>query len=152
MLEPYDLSSKLAYAGARSPIPFTTGPEYTNSVPAVPVLAMLRVFIASELWNLENVQTAGREICRVLGAGSQFDIGMTVAGGTVYSPDRPVQADTARLMKLDPRDPRVQLRFRSTTGETLYVATFPRLRFEPTQEDFWQAVYAPGAVKEPTQP
>jgi hypothetical protein len=152
MLEPYDLAHKLAYAGARSPVAFTTGPEYTNSVPGVPVLAMLRIFIDPKDWSLENVQIAAKEICRVLGPTGQFDIGITVGGKTVYDADLPAAAKTARLMKLDANDPGVRFYFRGPTGDVVYLARFPRLQFEETGEDFWEALYAPGAVKEPTQP
>jgi hypothetical protein len=152
MLEPYDMAHKLAFAGARSPVAFTTGPEYTNSVPGVPVLSMLRVFIDPADWNLENVLIAAKEICRVLGSTSQFDVGLTVGGKAVYSADLPAAARTARLMKLEAVDPRVKLYFRRPEGDAVYVARFPRLKFEESGEEFWQALYAPGAVKEPTQP
>jgi hypothetical protein len=152
LLEPYNLAHKLAFAGARSPVTFTTGPEYTNSVPGVPVLSMLRVFIDPADWNLENVQIAAREICRVMGSSSQIDVGLTVGGKAIYNPDLPAAARTARLMKLKADDPRVKLYFRGPAGEVVYVARFPRLQFEESGEDFWEALYAPGAVKEPTQP
>jgi hypothetical protein len=152
MLEPYDVAHKLAYAGARSPVAFTTGPEYTNSVPGVPVLSMLRVFIDPADWSLENVQVAAKEICRVLGSTAEFDIGLTVSGKAVYNADLPAAARTARLMKLKSNDPQVRLYFRGAEGEEVYLARFPRLTFEESEEDFWEAFYAPGAVKEPTQP
>jgi hypothetical protein len=152
MLEPYDVAHKLAYAGARSPVRFTTGPQYTNSVPDVPVLAMLRVFIDPADWSLDNVQIAAKEICRVMGSTGQFDIGMTVGGRMVYDADLPIAANTARLMKMDPNGADVRLYFRGPTGDIVYVARFPRLRFEEAGEDFWEALYATGAVKEPTQP
>ena len=150
-MDTYDLSHKLAYAGARSPVPFATGPEFTNSVAAVPVLAELRVFIPRENWSEENVFVAAREICRVLGPGAQFDIGITQAGKRIYSPDLPAAGDTARLTKLDADSPRVTLLMRSEIGDRAYVATFPRLQFEPAGEDEWRSVYSTGAVKETTQ-
>ena len=152
MIESIDVSHKLAYAGARSPVPFITGPEYANSVPGVPVLSMLRIFIEPKLWSFENVAIVAKEICRILGPQAQFDIGMTLGGTSLYGADRPVAADTARLMKMEVGDPRVLLRFRAPEGMRLYEARFPSLRFEETGDDFWQALYAPGAVKEPTQP
>jgi hypothetical protein len=55
-------------------------------------------------------------------------------------------------MKLDANDAGVRFYFRGPTGDVVYLARFPRLQFEETGEDFWEALYAPGAVKEPTQP
>lgn len=150
-MDTYDLSHKLAYAGMRSPVPFITGPEYTNSVPGVPVLAELRVFIPPDHWTRENVLTAAREICRVLGPTSQFDIGITLGGTATYEASQSAAGNVARLMKMDPTQPTVQLRFRSEDHDLLYQARFPRLEFQLGGEDFWRSVYAPGAVKVPTQ-
>ena len=77
-MEAYDLSHKLAFAGRLSPVPFTTGPEFTNSVPAVPALSMVRIFVAPEDWSEENVFTVAREVARVLGPTEQFDIGIGI--------------------------------------------------------------------------
>jgi hypothetical protein len=150
-MDTYDLSHKLEYAGRRSPVPFITGPEYTNSVPGVPVLSELRVFIPNEHWSRENAVTAAREICRVLGSASQFDIGMTVAGTQRYNASLSINGDTARLTKLNPESPEVSLRFISGDVDELLLARFPRLTFEPAGEDYWRSVYAPGAVKVPSQ-
>lgn len=147
MLESIDVAHKLAYAGARSQVPFNTGPEYTNSVPGVPVLSMLRVFIEPDLWSFENVIIAAKEVCRVLGPQGRFDVGMTLGGKSVYEADRAVAADTARLMKMEENDPRVVLRFRNAEGMRIFEARFPKLAFEETAEDYWVAFYAPGAVK-----
>jgi hypothetical protein len=76
-MEAYDLSHKLAYAGRLSPVPFVTGPEFTNSVPVVPVLAMLRIFVEPRNWSEENVKIIAREVARTLGSTEQFDVGMT---------------------------------------------------------------------------
>lgn len=150
-MEAYDLSHKLAYAGRRSPVPFTTGPEFTNSVPAVPVLSMLRIFIEADQWSEKNVMTVAREVARALGPTEQFDVGITLNRQT-FDPDTPAAAATARLMKLDRNDPRLVLRIRDGLDDRIYTAHFPRLQFEPTGEDSWEAVYAPGAVKLSSQP
>lgn len=146
-MDTYDLSHKLAYAGARSPIPFITGPEYTNSVSGVPVLSELRIFIQPEQWTEENVKLVAREISRVLGATSQFDIGITIAGVRHYSSTLSVAGSVARLSKMDPDDPTVSLRYRHGAGDELYQARFPSLRFDVVDEHFWQEHFAPGAVK-----
>lgn len=151
-MEAYDLSHKLAYAGTHSPVPFRTGPEYTNSVPVVPVLSMLRVFVAPEDWSAENIKIIAREICRVLGPTEQFDIGMTLAGRQKYAPNMPATGATARLTKLDRNDPHVLLRIRDDNGDLDLVARFPRLQFEPSGEDFWRSMVAPGLIKLPSQP
>lgn len=150
-MDTYNLSHKLAYAGRRSPVPFITGPEYTNSVPGVPVLAELRIFIQPEDWSEANVLTISREICRVLGAMTQFDIGMTMAGTARYDASRSAAGNIARLMKMEPADPTVTLRLQHGGGDVLYQARFPRLQFEPAGVDYWRALYAPGAVKPPTE-
>ncbi len=150
-MDTYDLSFKLAYAGRRSRVPFITGPQYTNSVPGVPVLAALRIFIPPESWSEENVILASREICRCLGPTSQFDIGMTLAGTATYDALRAAAGNVARLMKMDPDDPTVVLRYSADEGDNLYQARFPRLKFEPTGTDYWRASYATGAVKPPTE-
>lgn len=149
-MEAYDLSRKLAYAGARSPIPFITGPEYTNSVPGVPVLAMLRIFVEPKNWSEENIKTVAREVSRVLGATEQFDVGITLSD-TIYDPQRPASGDTARVMKLDRDDPHVFLRIRGQIGDASFRSRFPRLQWEPFEEDFWRATYSVGAVKESSQ-
>jgi hypothetical protein len=151
-VEVIDLSHKLAYAGTRSPVPFTTGPEFTNSVPGVPVLSMIRLFVPRDQWSEENLLIAAREVCRVIGATAQFDIGFAVAGRTRYDPERAASGDTARLTKLDARDPRVVLRVAGATGDIAYEARFPRLEFERVGDDYWRSVYAPGGVKDPVQP
>lgn len=150
-MDTYDLSHKLAYAGARSPVPFITGPEFTNSVPGVPVLSELRIFIQPVQWSEDNVKLVAREICRVVGATSQFDIGITIAGIRHYSTTLSVAGNVARLTKMDPDDPTVSLRYRHGAGDELYQARFPALRFESVGEDFWQAHFAPGAVKSSSQ-
>ncbi|HLJ67401.1 MAG TPA: hypothetical protein VKX16_08580 [Chloroflexota bacterium] len=150
-MDTIDLAHKLAYAGARSPVPFTTRPEFTNSVPGVPVLAELRVFVPRDRWSEANVFLVAREMCRVLGAGAQFDIGITQAGQRIYDPDLPAAGDTARLMKLDAGDPRIVLLMRGEIEDRAFIARFPRLHFEAAGEDEWRSVYGPGAVKEPTQ-
>jgi hypothetical protein len=150
-MDTYDLSHKLAYAGRRSPVPFTTGPEYLNSVPGVPVLAELRIFIAPDDWSEENILAASREICRVLGASSDFDIGMTLAGAPTYQATRSAAGNIARLTKLEVSDPTVTLRYRDGAGDRLFQASFPRLQFEPAGEDYWRALYSTGAVKVPTE-
>jgi hypothetical protein len=150
-MEAYDLSHKLAYAGRRSPVPFTTGPEFTNSVPAVPVLSMLRIFLQPDQWSEENVMTVAREVARALGPTEQFDVGITVARNR-YDPNIPAAGVTARLMKLDRNDPRLTLRIQEGLGDRVYTARFPRLQFEPSgDEDFWRAHFAPGAVKAASQ-
>jgi hypothetical protein len=148
-MEVIDLAHKLAYAGTRSPVPFSTGPEFTNSIPGVPVLSTIRLFVPREHWSLENVKLAAREVCRVLGATAQFDVGLAVAGRTVYNAERTASGDTARLMKLNARDSKVVLRIAGAEGDTVHEATFPRLQFEETETDYWRSVYAPGAVKDP---
>lgn len=150
-MEAYDLSRKLQYAGMRSPVPFTTGPEFTNSVPGVPVLSMLRIFIAPEHASDEHLQTVAREVARVLGSSEQFDVGITL-GRHVYSPNAPAAGVTARIMKMDPSDPTVLLRISDDVGDRVFRARYPRLQFEPIGEDFWQSIYAPGAVKPASQP
>jgi hypothetical protein len=147
-----DLAHKLAYAGTRSPVPFTTSPEYINSVPAVPVLSMIRLFVPRTSWSLENLKIAAREVCRVLGATSQFDIGFAVAGRTVYDAERAASGDTARLLKLAVADPHVVLRLAGAAGDIVLQATFPSLKFEEVGQDYWRALYAPGAVKDPASP
>jgi hypothetical protein len=146
-MDTYDLSHKLAYAGRRSPVPFFTGPEYLNSVPAVPVLAELRIFIAPEDWSEANVIVTAREICRVLGPTSQFDIGMTLSGTPAYDASLPAAGNIARLTKLEAGDPTVSLRYREGAGDRLYRARFPQLKFEAAGEDYWRAMYSTGAVK-----
>jgi hypothetical protein len=145
-MEAYDLAHKLAYAGRRSPVPFTTGPEYTNSVPGVPVLSMLRVFVMAEDWSFENVLIVAREVSRVLGSMEQFDVGITLAKHA-FGPNAPAAGVTARLMKLDSHGREVFLRVREgIAGDKVYVARFPRLEFEFKGRDYWQSVFAPGAV------
>lgn len=151
-MEAYDLSHKLAYAGRRSSVPFTTGPEFTNSVPGIPVLAMLRIFIPAELWSEDNVKTVAREVARVLGPGEQFDIGITLADNHAFDPNTPASGDTARLMKLDPKDPNIVLRISRGIGDTIFTARYPRLQFEPAGEDVWRSIFAPGVVKDAAQP
>lgn len=150
-MEAFDLAHKLAYAGHRSPVPFFTGPLYLNSVPGVPVCAQLRVFIEPTLWSEVNVKIVAKEICRVLGAGSQFDIGMTLAGKKTYDEHVSARGDTARLMKMKADDVRVALFLEGRVGDILYGAAFPRLQFEPIGDDSWRSVYAPGAVKHAQQ-
>jgi hypothetical protein len=150
-MDTYDLSHKLAFAGRHSPVPFSTGPEYTNSVPGIPVLAELRIFIEPEHWNEENILTVSREICRVLGSGSQFDIGMTLAGTTRYDAERSAAGNIARLVKLDPSDPEVRLFLRSGMGDRTLLARYPALAFEPGGESYWRSIYAASAVKPPMQ-
>lgn len=150
-MEAYDLSLKLAYAGARSPIPFTTGPEYTNSVPGVPVLSMLRIFLTPDVWSEENVLTVAREVARILGSTEQFDIGFTVSQ-QVYDANLPATGTAARLMKLDPRDPHIILRIAEGTADKVYGARFPRLQFERLPDDSWRPEFSPRAVQAPTQP
>jgi hypothetical protein len=150
-MEAFDLAHKLAYAGNRSPVPFLTGPLYLNSVPGVPVCAQLRVFIERSLWSAENVKIASKEICRVLGATSQFDIGMTLAGKKSYDENVSARGDTARLMKMKSEDPSVVLFLEGRVGDVLLGAKYPQLQFEPVGEDSWRAVYAPGAVKHAQQ-
>ena len=146
-MEAFDLAHKLAYAGHRSPVPFITGPLYLNSVPGVPVCAQLRAFIEPTLWDERNVLIVSKEICRVLGATAQFDIGLTLAGKKTYDEHVSARGDTARLMKMDANAPDVQLFIEGRIGDTRYTARFPRLQFEPVGDDSWRSVYAPGAVK-----
>lgn len=150
-MDTYDLAHKLEYAGLRSPVPFVTGPEFINSVPGVPVLAEIRLFIPPEHWSRDHVLIVAREICRILGAGSQFDIGITVAGTRQYNSSLSINGDTARMTKLDPRSPDIVLRYASGDEDLVFAARFPKLRFEPRGEDFWRPVYAPAAVKTATQ-
>lgn len=150
-MEAYDLAHKLAYAGKRCPVPFTTGPEYINGVPAVPVASMLRIFIRPEDWSQENMMIVAREIARVLGPTEQYDVGMTQAQHA-YDPSAPASGITARLMKLDRSDPRIVLRVHDRLGEQVYVGRFPKLQFEPDGEGYWQSIYAPGAIKTASQP
>ncbi|MGH2447339.1 MAG: hypothetical protein ACRDFS_01865 [Chloroflexota bacterium] len=147
-MEAYDLSHKLALAGRHASVPFSTGPEYTNSVPGVPVLAMVRIFIAPEAWSEENVLRVGREISLLLGPTEQFDVGMTLASKTVYDPKTSAFGVTARLTKLDPNDPHVFLRITEGNGDRVYAAVFPGLKFEPSGQDFWRSIEAPGSVKQ----
>ncbi len=150
-MEAFDLAHKLAYTGHRSPVPFVTGPEYLNSVIGVPVCAQIRLFIAPELWSEENVKIVAKEVCRVLGATAQFDIGMTLAGKRTYDARVSARGDTARLMKLDANEPRVTLHLEGTLGDMLFEARYPQLQFTYSHDDTWRAVYAPGAVKDPQQ-
>jgi hypothetical protein len=151
-MEAFDLAHKLAYAGEHSPVPFLTGPRFLNSVVAVPVLSQLRIFIDQELWNEENVMTVAKEVCRVLGPTSVFDIGMTLGGKRTYDGRVSARGETARLMKLDPNDPRVTLHIEGRLGDRLYEARFPRLDFQYSgEDDDWREVYAPGAVKDTHQ-
>ena len=149
-MEVYDLSHKLAYAGRLSPVPYRTGPEYTNSVPGVPVLSTLRVFVEPQHWSAENILTVAREIARVLGATEQYDIGITHTT-TVYAPNVPAAGNTARMMKLDRNSSRVLLWLQDENGDRVFEARYPRLQFEPIQEDFWRAIYDASAVKLPNQ-
>ncbi|MGI8824785.1 MAG: hypothetical protein ACR2JC_03915 [Chloroflexota bacterium] len=151
-MEAYDLSHKLAYAGRRCPIPFTTGPDYMNAVPGLPVLAMLRIFVEAGHWSEDNIKLVAREIAGILGPSEQFDIGMTLADNRTYDPDTPASADTARLMKLNPHDPHVILRFSRGIGDTIFRARFPRLIFEPVGEDLWRSIFAPDSLKIASQP
>jgi hypothetical protein len=150
-VEVIDLAHKLAYAGSRSPVPFVTGPEFTNSVPGVPVLSMLRLFVPRESWSRENILIAAREVCRIVGPTEQFDIGFAIAGRTAYDAERAASGDTARLMKLNANDSQVTLRIAGRSGDDLLIARFPRLQFEPAGEDYWRSVYGPGMVKNPVQ-
>jgi hypothetical protein len=151
-MEAFDLAHKLAYAGSRCPVPFVTGPIYLNSVPAVPVCAQLRVFIERELWSDENIKIVAKELCRILGATGQFDIGLTLAGKKTYDENVSARGDTARLMKLDANKPQVVLFMEGRVGDRLFQARFPRLQFEQVEDDdSWRSVYAPGAVKHAQQ-
>lgn len=150
-MDTYDLAHKLEYAGRRSPVPFITGPEFINSVPGVPVLSELRVFIPPEVWSKDNVLRAAKEICRILGAGAQFDIGIARAGGRTYNSSLSVNGDTARLTKLDPQSPEITLRYASGDEDEMLKSRFPRLVWEPAGEDFWRSTYSAGAVKTATQ-
>ncbi|HEX8918102.1 MAG TPA: hypothetical protein VF898_06345 [Chloroflexota bacterium] len=145
-MEAYDLARKLAYAGRRCTVPFMTGPEYTNGVPGVPVLSMLRIFLEPDQWSEENVQKVAREIARVLGPTEQFDVGITLSTHA-YGPDVAAAGLTARLMKLNPNDATVLLRVSQGIGDRVYRARFPRLQFEDAGEDFWQSIYAPESIK-----
>src|SRR5437764_2461365 len=107
-MEVYDLSHKLAYAGRLSPVPYRTGPEYTNAVPGVPVLSTLRIFVEPEHWSEDNVKIIAREIARVLGPTEQYDIGITHTH-SVYDPNVSAAGNTARLIKFDAGAPRIQL-------------------------------------------
>lgn len=149
-MEVIDLSHKLAFAGRHSPVPFRTGPEYTNSVPGVPVLSTVRIFVDPEHWSQDNVFRIAREIARILGATQQFDIGITHTS-TVYSPSLPAAGNTARLMKLDANSRDVRLLIRDGDGDRAYEARYPRLEFQPSGEDFWRSIYTAGAVKLPSQ-
>lgn len=150
-MEAYDLSHKLAYLGRRCPVPFVTGPEYTNSVPGVPVLSMVRVFVQPDDWSEENVHLIAREIARSLGSTEQFDVGITLTSHPRYAPDIPASGNTARLTKLDREDPTLYLRISDGNGDRVFRARFPRLQFEQIGEDFWRSIYAPGAVKRASQ-
>jgi hypothetical protein len=150
-MEAYDLSLKLAYAGSRSPIPFSTGPQYTNSVPAAPVLSMVRIFVKQDLWSEENLKIVAREVARVLGATEQYDVGITQEQAG-YEADSPAAGVVARLIKLDARDPQIVLLIKDGIGDKTYEARYPRLQFGPTGESFWRSVYAPAAVKASSQP
>jgi hypothetical protein len=112
---------------------------------------MLRIFLQPEDWSEENVLTVAREVCRVLGSTEQFDVGMTQARHA-YDPNASAAGITARLMKLDQKDPTVMLRIHDGLGDKVLKARFPRLQFEQVGEDFWQSVYAPGAIKTSSQP
>lgn len=150
-MEAYDLAHKLAYAGRRCRVPFETGPEYTNSVPGVPVLAQLRVFIVPDRWSQENVLVVARDIARILGPTEQFDIGITLTDNRTWNPNRPVSGDRARLMKLNPNDSHVVLRFSQGLGDVVYRARFPHLKFEEVGEDMWRSIFAPDNVKPASQ-
>jgi hypothetical protein len=150
-MEVIDLSHKLAYAGTHSPVPFLTGPEYTNSVPGVPVLATLRIFVEPQNWSEENILTIAREIARILGPTEQYDIGITHTT-TVYAPDVPAAGNTARIMKMDRESPEIRLLASDGNGDRAFMARYPRLRFEPMEEQFWEGVYVTGAVKVASQP
>lgn len=150
-MEAFDLAHKLAYAGPRSPVPFVTGPIYLNSILGVPVCAQLRIFIEREHWSVENLTVVAKEVCRVLGATSQFDIGFTVAGKKTYDEHASARGDTARLLKVEADAPRVLLFVEGRVGDTLFEAFFPRLQFAAIGDESWRAVYAPGAVKHAQQ-
>lgn len=151
-MDAYVLSHKLAFAGRRSPVHFNTGPEYINSVPGVPVLSMLRVFVDPADWSEESLLAVSREIARVLGPREQYDIGITRGGKARYDANSTAAGTTARLLKLDPDSPEITLRISDGNEDRLYRARFPRLQFEAAGEDDWQAGYAPGAVKPVGQP
>jgi hypothetical protein len=131
-VEAYDLAHKLAYAGRRSPVPFSTGAEYTNSVPGVPGISMIRIFLAPSDWSRENVILVAREICRVLGSTEQFDVGITQATHA-YGSNQPAAGSIARLTKMDPNERMVELRFSTGLQHTIYTARFPQLRFAEDQ-------------------
>jgi hypothetical protein len=150
-VDTYDLAHKLEYAGRRSPVPFITGPEYSNSVPGVPVLSELRVFIPHEHWSEENVLVASKEICRILGASSQFDIGLTLAGARIYGLSVSIQGNTARLMKLNPDDRGVTLRYKSEDAVRVYYAEYPRLQFLPANPASGPSDQAVNAAETATQ-
>lgn len=149
-MEAYDLARKLAYAGSRSPVPFTTGAEFTNSVPGVPVLSMLRIFVEPEEWSEGNVKIVAREISRILGATEQFDVGITRTS-TRYDANSPAAGTTARLMKLNAGDPQVTLRLRDGLVDHIYNARFPKLQFERAGEDTWSSTFTRDAAKTPSQ-
>lgn len=149
-MDVYDLSHKLAYAGRLCPVPFRTGPEFTNSVPGVPVLSTLRIFVDPDNWSAENVLVIARDIARVVGASEQYDIGITHTTG-VYDPNLPASGNTARLMKLDADSPSLELLVRDGDGDRAYRARYPRLQFEPAGFDFWRSIYSTAAVKLPSQ-
>lgn len=149
-MDAYDLSHKLAFIGRRFPVPFRTGPEYTNSVSGVPVLSLVRIFVEPVHWSEENLKLIAGEIARTLGPTKAYDVGITHTQ-TVYSPDIPASGNVARLMKLDADSPRVTLLIRDGTGDRAFEASYPRLQFEPTGVDFWRAIYDTSAVKLPPQ-
>lgn len=150
-MDAYDLSHKLAFAGRLSAVPFVTGPEFTNSVPVVPVLAMVRIFVEPRNWSEENVKIIARDVARTLGATEQFDIGITHTSN-VYDPNIPASNATARLTKLDSGTPLVQLLLRDGDGDRVFEARYPRLQFEPATESYWRSMYDTAAVKLPSQP
>jgi len=51
-MEAYDLSHKLAYAGRLCRVPFTTGPEFTNSVPIHAVIIIERIALSRKLHSI----------------------------------------------------------------------------------------------------
>lgn len=146
-MEAYDLSHKLSYLGRRCAVPFVTGPEYTNSVPGVPVLSQVRLFVEPRDWSRDNILAIAREVARVLGPTEQFDIGITLARHLEYTPHASAAGNTARLTKLDRDDPSMYLRISEGNEDLVFRARFPGLRFEEVGEDFWRSIYAPGAVK-----
>ncbi|GAC1402852.1 MAG: hypothetical protein NVSMB52_16790 [Chloroflexota bacterium] len=150
-MDTYDLSHKLSYTGMRCTVLFSTGPQFINSVPGVPVLSEVRIFIDQTDWTIANLFTISREICRVLGATSQFDIGMTMAGVAQYTAARAAAGNLARMTKMDPEGRRVLLRVSDGDGDQVFEARYPRLTFQETGDDFWQAQYSSGAVKPTSQ-